>query len=494
MKLCEALSGRICQTRALTEAEVVERGYSMKGVLGYAEGIFSVCDEENKNHRIYESILWEHALSSERILEMIEGKLLLGEPDHPETRTQSIIREGSHTVVDARKDGKYIRGTVAVFDNLLGRIVWPMLEAGVKLGFSTRGDGDLIEERGGRTRVDPKTYEWHGVDFVLNPSFVEARPTAITEDIRKRVRLALTEAVESKKMADDQKQLTEDVDALLAEKSVEEGAGEDVVSSQPSKGLETALTQLENAHTELAERDQQIADLQKQIIELQTTLESMKHQHTQLEQQLGGARKKATVAEAAQKREADSVIAHRSRFKSLMVESQARQQQFASTHRDLQKQHAELSTKYKRSFAVVESIRGQLKAVQKKLAEAEARATSAEKQLQESQSEVPQTVRAETLKQYKRLRTEGLEVPDRLQPLLESATTEADIDTVIDLIRDEKASRYPGLPFFGGYSREDKEALANRLTENEQETESSEEEYDQDSEDVRRVARNTISR
>jgi predicted nucleic acid-binding Zn-ribbon protein len=467
----------------------------MKGVLGYAEGIFSVCDEENKNHRIYESMLWEHALASERILEMIEGRLLLGEPDHPETRTQSIIREGSHTVVEARKDGKYIRGTVAVFDNPLGRIVWPMLEAQVKLGFSTRGDGDLIEERGGRTRVDPKTYEWHGVDFVLNPSFVEARPTAITEETRKRVRLALTEAVESKKLGEDQKQLTEDVEALLAEpKPVDEGAGEDVVAPNPTKGLETALAQLEEAHTNLAERDQQIADLQRQLNELQSMLESMKKEHTQLEQQLGGARKKAAVAEAARKRDVEEMKSYKDKFKSLMVESQARQEQFAGTHRDLQKKHAEISTKYKRSFVIVEALRGQLKTAQEKLAEAEARATSAEKQLQESQSEVPQTVRAETLKQYKRLRTEGIEVPERLQPLLESAQNEADIDTVIDIVRDEKASRYPGLPYFGEYSRKQREALANRVTENTQESESSEDEYDQDSEDVRQVARKTISR
>jgi len=497
MKLCEALAGRVCKTRALTEAEVVDRGYSMKGVLGYAEGIFSVCDEENKNHRMYESFLWENTLGSPRIIEMIDGKLLLGEPDHPETRTQSVIREGSHTVVEARKEGKYIRGTVAVFDNPLGRIIWPMLEAGVQLGFSTRGDGDLIEERGGSTKVDPKTYEWHGVDFVLNPSFVEAKPEAITEDTRTRVRRALTEAVESKKLGDDQKAITEDVEAILAESKVDpvEESSEDVVSSKPSRGLEQAIAQLESAHTELIERDEKIAQLTQQLDEMKSTLDSLKKKHTQLEQQLGGARKKSTIAESERLRALDKVKRSTRQFKELTAKNQQAHVGFAGTHRTLQKEHAELTAKYKKGVAVVESLRGQLIDLKQKLQESEARATSAEKKLQENINEVPQAVKAETLRKYKQLRTEGVEIPDRFKPLLESAESESDVDTVIDSVRNVQVSRYPGLPIFDEHSRrEDRAALAKRLTENEKDPDSSEDEYDQDSEDVRRVASRTISR
>jgi len=182
-------------------------------------------------------------------------------------------------------------------------------------------------------------------------------------------------------------------------------------------------------------------------------------------------------------------------FKKLTAESQAAQTRFAGTHRGLQKEHAELKAKYKKGVAVVESLRGQMVSLKQKLQEAEERATSAEKKLQENIIDVPQAVRAETLKTYKQLRTEGLEVPQQFKPLLESAGSEADVDTVIDSIRSTHAARYPGLPFFGSeHSREEKEALAKRLTEKAQETDSSADEFDQDSEDVRSVARRTISR
>ena len=201
-KLCEPITGRVAGTQVLNEDEVVARGYPKReGILGYVDGVFSVCDKENKNKRTYEHALWEEVHGSDRFKGMLGDMTLLGEPDHPETRTQSSIKEGSHTIVEQRIDGDKVRGTVAVFDNPLGKIVWPMLQAGVKLGFSTRGDGDLVEDaRSGRTRVDPKSYEYHGVDFVLNPSFVEARPESITEETWGRVQTALTEAVQSKKI------------------------------------------------------------------------------------------------------------------------------------------------------------------------------------------------------------------------------------------------------------------------------------------------------
>lgn len=490
-KLCEALSGRISQTRTLTEAEVVERGYTMKGVLGYAEGIFSVCDTENKNHRVYESVLWENTLGSERITEMIDGKLLLGEPDHPETRTQSVIREGSHTVVEARMDGKFIRGTVAVFDNALGRIIWPMLEAGVKLGFSTRGDGDLIEETGGRTRVDPKTYEWHGVDFVLNPSFVQARPESITEDIRKRVRMALTEAAE--KFPENQQGLREDVEALLAG-PVDESS-EDVITATPTRGLELALTQLEEAQTAVSEKDETIQRLETQLAEMKKQLSTIQNRSARMEHELSSVRQRATVAESAMLRSQNAAASRAQEFKRHMTRSQNAQQQFAGTHRTLQREYAVLQSKNEKVVAVVESLRGQLDQFKKQLREAEARATSAERKLKEQANEVPQAVREATLEQYKKLVTNGMEVPAQFKPLLESAGSEADVDTVIESIRDSQASRYPGLPTFGSeYSRDAREALANRLTENVKETETDQDEDDPESEDTRRVLRATMSR
>jgi DNA repair exonuclease SbcCD ATPase subunit len=452
--LCETISGSEADIRVLTEAEVQQRGLpKRKGVLGYASGTFSVCDELNKNKRLYEIPLWEGVHNSDRFKGMLDGMTLLGEPDHPETRTQSSIREGSHTIVEQRLDrDKRVRGTVAVFDNPLGQIVWPMLEAGVKLGFSTRGDGDLLEDsRSGGSRVDPESYEYHGVDFVLNPSFVEAVPESITEQQAKRVKTALTEA--AGKVDDATRR---NVQAIL--EAVEPKKEEKDDSNKP---LEAALAQLTEAKLRVAELEAQLAENNKvaEQVEKQTSETEGKER---VRRQMAEADRDRLTVEVGQLTESLAKLKGRKgkadvakvvELKRVMEANQRSHLKLASSHRELKAEHDETAAAYGKGLKVIEALRAKLADAEQRLQESERKLQESDEQLaqargrlEESERALPGIKQLAVIETYKRLRTAGVEVPEQVRPLLERAGTEDEVDELVELIESSEASRYGHLP------------------------------------------------
>lgn len=478
-KLCEPISGREAATKVLTEAEVVAKGYPKRdGILGYVDGIISVCDKENKNHRVYEKALWEEVHRSERFRSMLSDMTLLGEPDHPETRTQSSIKEGSHTLVDQYidDDGK-VRGTVMVFDNPLGQIVWPMLKAGVKLGFSTRGDGDLVEDSNGRTKVDPKSYEYHGVDFVINPSFVEARPEAITEDVVTKVRMALTEATK-RHQADDSTR--HNIGKLL-----ESVGARTAPASGSMKSIETLVRQLSEAHERIAELEEnanrkalheseeqgrntsETERIQEELETTRDTLAAVRSKKEMLENQL--ARTRGTLRQLNEKVKGTVDAAELIRLKRVMKESQDSHLGLVNRHQQLLEDHGKLEAKYQKSVEVVGELRAMLNTARgqaeesKHLAEqAEARTKKAIKELEAHRRSIPNIITDSTLVQYKKLRTEDTDVPEEFAGLLERAATQEEVDAVLEAISTRQSERYSFLPM-GSRSRGIREALAEQI-------------------------------
>lgn len=491
-KLCEPIPGRVAGMKVLNEAEIAARGYPKRpGVLGYVDGIFSVCDRENKNKRVYEHALWEEVHSSDRFRGMLTDLTLLGEPDHPETRTQSKITEGSHTIIEQHIDGDYVRGTVMVFDNPKARCFWPMLQAGVKLGFSTRGDGDLVEDaKTGRTKVDPKSYEYHGVDFVLNPSFVEAKPEAITEEACGQMRTALREAVEGKQVTEETER---NVQAILEAvgprdakaRLVEDGA------SRPSgqahtKALEALVTQLaeaKNRAEELQEtldkrvvleqdtrkeHEQEIGRLTAANKAKDDTLVQVEARGRQLGEQLAKARGdlRRLIEDTKGKVDAAQVA----ELKRLLQENQDSHLSLVEAHRGLIGTHRQLQAKYDEGLKVLGELRQRLAEAEKQAGaatrradEADAASTAAREDLEANKASVPSLISESTLKHYKKIRAENVDVPDELKRLLESAGSEAEVDALLEAITARQASRYSFLPL-GPNSRGLREAIAEEIS------------------------------
>ena len=106
------------------------------------------------------------------------GFSVLGEVDHPEGLNINLDRV-SHMITDMWMDGPNGYGKLKILPTPMGQLVKTMLEAGVKLGVSSRGSGNVSED--GNNVVSD--FEIITVDVVAQPSAPGAYPTPIYEHL-----------------------------------------------------------------------------------------------------------------------------------------------------------------------------------------------------------------------------------------------------------------------------------------------------------------------
>mgnify|MGYP002266811594 CR=1 FL=1 len=84
----------------------------------------------------------------------------------------------SHMITEMWMDGANGFGKLKILPTPMGKVIETMLQAGVKLGVSSRGSGNVNEATG-----HVSDFEIITVDIVAQPSAPEAYPTAIYEGI-----------------------------------------------------------------------------------------------------------------------------------------------------------------------------------------------------------------------------------------------------------------------------------------------------------------------
>jgi len=138
-------------------------------------------------------------------------------------------------------------------------------------------------------------------------------------------------------------------------------------------------------------------------------------------------------------------------------------------HEQLLEDHGKLEAKYQKSVEVVGELRERLNEAQRtadesrKLTEkAEAGKQLATTELEAHRRSIPNIVTNSTLKEYKKLRTEGVDVPKELVPVLERAADEVEVDAILEAISARQAQRYSFLPM-GPHSRSIREAMADKI-------------------------------
>ena len=142
----------------------------------FMKGIFIEGGVKNANQRVYPVNEIEEAVSS--INEQIKGGYsVLGEVDHPDDLKINLDRV-SHMITEMWMDGPCGHGKLKVLPTPMGEMVKSMLEAGVKLGVSSRGSGDVSESSGHVSNFEIVT-----VDIVAQPSAPHAYPKAIYESL-----------------------------------------------------------------------------------------------------------------------------------------------------------------------------------------------------------------------------------------------------------------------------------------------------------------------
>jgi hypothetical protein len=142
----------------------------------YMRGIFIEGGVRNANERVYPVDEIERAVNT--IREQIKnGNSVLGEIDHPEDLKINLDRV-SHVITDMWMDGSTGQGKLKILPTPMGDVIAKMLGAGVKLGVSSRGSGN-VDEMSGKV----SDFEIVTVDIVAQPSAPNAYPKAIYEGL-----------------------------------------------------------------------------------------------------------------------------------------------------------------------------------------------------------------------------------------------------------------------------------------------------------------------
>lgn len=155
---------------------VVESVQGDNGKSFYMKGIFVQGDIRNANERIYPVAEIERAVA--QLNEQIKGgNSVLGEVDHPDDLKINLDRV-SHMIESMWVDGPNGFGKLKVLPTPMGDVISKMLGAGVKLGVSSRGSGN-VDDMSGKV----SDFEIVTVDIVAQPSAPNAYPKAIYEGI-----------------------------------------------------------------------------------------------------------------------------------------------------------------------------------------------------------------------------------------------------------------------------------------------------------------------
>jgi hypothetical protein len=155
---------------------IVESDQGDHGKNFYMKGIFIQGGVKNANERVYPVHEIERAVETLN-RQLKEGNSVLGEVDHPDDLKINLDRV-SHMIQEMWMDGANGFGKLKILPTPMGDVIAKMLGAGVKLGVSSRGSGNVDDMTG-----KVSDFEIVTVDIVAQPSAPNAYPKAIYEGL-----------------------------------------------------------------------------------------------------------------------------------------------------------------------------------------------------------------------------------------------------------------------------------------------------------------------
>ena len=157
---------------------VIEESVGTDGKINkhwYLKGIFLQAEVRNRNGRVYPREVIAEAVTSLKN-RISSGESVTGELDHPNDLSINS-KEISHVIEDINMDGNNGIGKIRILNTPVGLIVKDLLNEGIKLGVSSRGQGELDYND------VVTTYEITTIDIVNQPSAPAAYPTPIYESL-----------------------------------------------------------------------------------------------------------------------------------------------------------------------------------------------------------------------------------------------------------------------------------------------------------------------
>lgn len=158
------------------QARVVLESDDKDGKNLWLKGICIQGGIRNANQRVYPVSEIGNAVKT--LNDQIQnGYSVLGEVDHPDDLKVNLDRV-SHMITEMWMDGPNGYGKFKILPTPMGNLIKTMLEAGVKLGVSSRGSGNVSDSSG-----EVSDFEIITVDIVAQPSAPGAYPTPVYEHL-----------------------------------------------------------------------------------------------------------------------------------------------------------------------------------------------------------------------------------------------------------------------------------------------------------------------
>ena len=148
-----------------------EKTYKIKGV-------FMQSEVKNRNGRVYPFPVLEKEVTRYN-KDYVNENRAFGELGHPDGPTVNLER-ASHMITSLKPEGKNFVGQATILKTPMGRIVENLMDAGGKLGVSSRGMGSL-EQKNGANYVKDDFYLATAADIVADPSAPNAFVQGIME-------------------------------------------------------------------------------------------------------------------------------------------------------------------------------------------------------------------------------------------------------------------------------------------------------------------------
>ena len=156
----------MCQD-LLTERE--KRDITENGAM-YLTGRIQTADKKNGNGRKYPEKVLRREM--ENYMRIVKDNRATGELDHPDDSVINL-KNVSPMITECWWEGKDVMGKIKVLDTPSGRILKDLINAGVKLGISSRGLGSVKESMMGETIVEDD-FQLICFDIVSEPSTPDA--------------------------------------------------------------------------------------------------------------------------------------------------------------------------------------------------------------------------------------------------------------------------------------------------------------------------------
>jgi hypothetical protein len=168
----------LVEPASLSEYEyIVEEKDSKESPTMYIRGPYMVCNEVNRNKRIYLREEMEKEVDRYKS-EMVNEKRAMGELNHPQG-VEVDLKNACHLVTELSQDGDVFHGKSKVLSTPCGLIVQSLINDGVTIGMSSRSLGKLEERTDGINEVHD--LRLIAIDCVADPSYPKAFVNGILE-------------------------------------------------------------------------------------------------------------------------------------------------------------------------------------------------------------------------------------------------------------------------------------------------------------------------